>query len=442
MQVGDGGNMQIKTVTRSDSGNFMQISRFTDENNTSEASVYFQVIDAPARVCKPLISHEGSKLKAYLPSDDVCATSHLRLEWKDTNKTNTTQNGTTILDLGTDSVGEYTVCAVGEAAKCFQGNISDLCTSYTVSRHQQSGDGVILHPAVFAVPGIVLIALIVIGGVLIWLRYKGVICQKHSIEMDEEQKLEYPLIPLIPKSDLSKIRDHLKNCYRTMTDVLVYPVGKRNVSVKKVYINLELEGIDTRDFEDTKTDLPSNFFEKDNVILMTQHKLFAPIMIVGDSGSGQSTWCKHIAYCWSHNSKMGDTEMEGLNLPPLINFQILLYLPLKHSDQRLSFQTLLQQSLFPTQQSYLKVVRNYMNEQNHSQSILIVIDGLDIIGRNASLKLISELLVSELLKSCTFIFTSRPSSFNQISDACTNKAMKLYKILEMSPEKSATYVNR
>ncbi|KAL3889349.1 hypothetical protein ACJMK2_001693 [Sinanodonta woodiana] len=419
--VGDG-NIEIKNVTRNDSGIYQATSKFRGVNAIFNASLNLQVIGVPARTCKPMISHEGANLKANLPSDDVCTTSQLRLEWISTNKTITTQNGTTILGLGTDSgEGEYMVCAVGEAMKCFQGSMADFCTFHKLSvpQHQQSGEGVKLHLAVGIPITLLAIAILAISGIL-WMRQKGRICKK---------------------SYLSKIRDYLQNHYGTMTDVSVSPAGKINVSVSEVFVTLELERIETRDTEDTNTGATphDSLVSKKDANLMTQNKFFPSIMIIGDRGSGKSTWCKHLVNCWSHNSELGDREMQGLNLPPLKDFQILLYLPLKNSDKGRSFQALLKHYLFPTQQSYLKFITNHINGQNLSQSILIIIDGLDKISKDSRLKLISDILVSEL-SSCTYIFTSRPISFNQISDDCIDMAMKLYKICEMTSEKSEIYV--
>ncbi|KAL3868599.1 hypothetical protein ACJMK2_041400, partial [Sinanodonta woodiana] len=248
---------------------------------------------------------------------------------------------------------------------------------------------------------------------------------------------------------LPEIQNYLRGLYTDMTMVSLSPTGKGNfVDVSEVYIDLDFQQMETRDLQLTETDPAWTSSYKvsasnDDARIEKGHdQRLSPIIIIGCSGSGKSTWCKHIVHCWSELSRNDNANVQDINLPYLGKYQILLYLPLKSSDRGRSFQELLEHYLFQKQPEYLKTVIKYIHDTNNPQSVLILIDGFDTIGENG--EPMSELLDHKLLFSSTVIFTCRPISLKPIIDAYAviSIQLELFKVCQIPPERSAAFASK
>ncbi|KAL3868600.1 hypothetical protein ACJMK2_041401 [Sinanodonta woodiana] len=467
MQIEETG-IQLKRTNRSDSGSYWLFLTLANQTIQLDAVTHFEVIVAPSSHCKPNITEEGSRLKAQLPSEG-CGTPPLSPKWKNTNKTLIEEaNNQSILYLGGDfEAGEYIVCAEGYSAKCYQGNISDLCTVITKSHHGPRNDGLTSNPVSIIVP-VVILALIGVAVsivVVIWWKRKLFCEKRQSGQMylatedrcSEDIAREFSQIeevPLIEKGEtlwegLPEIQSYLRGLYKDMTRVSLSPTGKENfVDVSEVYIDLDFQQMETRDLQLTETDpaWTSSYkvsVSNDDIRLVKGHnQRLSPIIIMGCSGSGKSTWCKHLVHCWSELSRNEDANVHDINLPNLGEYQILLYLPLKPSDRGRSFQELLQHYLFSKQPEYLNTVTKHIHDTNNPQSVLILIDGFDIIGEHG--EPMSELLDHNLLFSSTVIFTCRPSCLKWIVNAYADISiqLELFKVCEIPPERSAAYASK
>ncbi|KAK3596773.1 hypothetical protein CHS0354_038774 [Potamilus streckersoni] len=455
MQIGETG-IKLKTVNRSDRGSYWLSLTLASTDHKLEAVTHFEVIVAPSSKCKPTITDEGSILKAELPSSEGCGIPPLSPKWKTTSKTvmQKSQNQS-LLDLGNNfEFGEYVVCAEGDSAICYHGNISDFCTGYIKSQHRRHDDGLTPNHVSIIIPIVLVAVIAIIVSILavIWWKRKFSCGNKESEEMNmpmestpagtADGSVKEEGDPLIEKG-FPEIKNYLRGLYKDMTSVSLSPTGKENfVDVSEVYINLDFQQMETRDSKYTETDQTSYkaSVSKEDFHILKAH--VSPIIIVGSKGCGKSTWCKHVVQCWSQNSKTENANIHGINLPYLGEYQVLLYLPLKSSDRGLSFQELLQQTLFQGQPKYLNIIMKYMHDKNHAQSILILIDGFDIISVYA--KPMSELFDHKLFSLCTVIFTCRPSSFKLIFNACVDSSiqLELYKICEIPLEKSTAYASK
>ncbi|KAL3868609.1 hypothetical protein ACJMK2_041405 [Sinanodonta woodiana] len=470
MQIGETG-IKLKRTNRSDSGSYWLSLTLASTDHKIEAVTHLEVKVAPSSQCKPNITEEGSVLKAQVPSVG-CGIPPLSPKWKNTSNTliQEAQNQS-LLDLGGDfKAGKYIVCAEGYSAICYKWDISDLCAAITKSHHGRRDDGSTPTPVSIIVP-VVIIALIgVVVSILavIWWKRKLffetrqseqmglMICLRpddtHSDIVQECPQTEQVL--LIEKGETSweglpEIQSYLRGLYKDMTRVSLSPTGKENfVDVSEVYIDLDFQQMETRDLQLTETDpaWTSSYMvsvcNDDTRLVKGHNQRLSPIIIMGCSGSGKSTWCKHIVHCWSQRSKNEDANVQDINLPNLGEYQILLYLPLKFSDRGCSFQKLLQHYLFQDQPEYLNVVTKHIRDKSHAHSVLILIDGFDIIGEHG--EPMSELLDHNLLFSSTVIFTCRPSCLKWIVNAYADISiqLELFKVCEIPPERSAAYASK
>ncbi|KAK3584973.1 hypothetical protein CHS0354_009665 [Potamilus streckersoni] len=446
IQIGETG-IKIRTATRSDSGTYWLSLTLSSVDHKLEAATHLEVKVAPSNQCKPRITQEGRILKAELRLE-WCGTPPLTLKWKLTNATVSDEinNSSSLLDLGLNpEPGEYKVCAEGEAAKCFQGNISDLCEIYAISLeslHIRNNLVAMILPIV-VVP--VLIAIAVIWFARRFIRIK---CGCNSKSRSSGEKRTGNDREKAAIGPLMEIQNHLRGLYGRKQRVDVIFSGERySVDISDVYMDMDFQEMDSTsvrctDINHTSTPPDNKVISDNKCIIKTQSKPCNPIMIVGDSGSGKSTWCNHFVQCWSRNSKIEDANIEGLNVPDLGKFKFLLYLQLNSSDRGLSFQEILEQSLFQQQPAYLQIIMRCLYDENHAPSILILIDGLDKVGDD--IKPITELLDLKLLSLCTVILTSRPSIFRQTFDTRIDSSMqlKLFKVCDMTQEKSKIYIEK
>ncbi|KAL3868605.1 hypothetical protein ACJMK2_041405 [Sinanodonta woodiana] len=401
MQIGETG-IKLKRTNRSDSGSYWLSLTLASTDHKIEAVTHLEVKVAPSSQCKPNITEEGSVLKAQVPSVG-CGIPPLSPKWKNTSNTliQEAQNQS-LLDLGGDfKAGKYIVCAEGYSAICYKWDISDLCAAITIQECPQTEQ-----------------VLLIEKGETSW-------------------------------EGLPEIQSYLRGLYKDMTRVSLSPTGKENfVDVSEVYIDLDFQQMETRDLQLTETDpaWTSSYMvsvcNDDTRLVKGHNQRLSPIIIMGCSGSGKSTWCKHIVHCWSQRSKNEDANVQDINLPNLGEYQILLYLPLKFSDRGCSFQKLLQHYLFQDQPEYLNVVTKHIRDKSHAHSVLILIDGFDIIGEHG--EPMSELLDHNLLFSSTVIFTCRPSCLKWIVNAYADISiqLELFKVCEIPPERSAAYASK
>ncbi|KAL3868601.1 hypothetical protein ACJMK2_041402 [Sinanodonta woodiana] len=459
-QIGET-DLWLRAATRSDNGSYSFTLTFATTHRTLDAVTHLEVIAAPSSQCKPNITEEGSILKAEVPSVG-CGTPPLSPKWKNTSNTliQEAQNPS-LLDLGGDfKAGKFIVCAEGNSAICYQGNISDLCAVITKSHHGQRDDGWTPNPVSIILP----IALIVSILAVIWWKRK-LFCGNRQCEQicltPEDTPTDIAIgcglneeIPLIEigetsREGLPEIQSYLRGLYKDMTRVSLSSTGKENFTdVSEVYIDLDFQQMETRDLKHSETNLSWKTSYKlsasndDIGIVGARNQPVSPIIIIGCRGSGKSTWCKHLVDCWSEISKHDNANVQDINLPNLGEYQILLYLPLKSSDRGLSFQELLQHYLFQEKPEYLNVVTKHIRDRSRAQSVLIRIDGFETIGENV--QSMSELLDHNLLFSSTVIFTCRPSCLNRIVNTYTDISIQLdlFKVCEIPLERSAAYASK
>ncbi|KAL3869633.1 hypothetical protein ACJMK2_042298 [Sinanodonta woodiana] len=467
MQIGETG-IKIKTANRSDSGTYWLSLTLASVDHKLEAATSLEVKVAPSSECKPRITRAGSIMMAELPPEG-CGTPYLTPKWKRTDMTVSQDlNNSSRLDLGSKpEPGEYMVCAEGESAKCYEGNMSDLCTKYNIWR-----DGPSDNLLTVILPGVLVSVLIItLLAVAIW--FKGGVIRKRCRKKDETIKedrnisskeantfndFEMSTTDTVSKKSstevkpktkfgkgLTNIQNHLKEMYDTMTNIPLSPFDDNiSVNVTELYIKIHLEKVELADVDVCDSSSSSNM-PRDRQPLISkdedkQGNLFRPIFIFGDCGSGKTTWCKHLVQCWLQTSDENDANIQSLNLPDIRHFQILLYLPLQFSDNDLSFQELLEKYIFNDKSAYLEFVMNFV--ENSSRNVLIIMDGVDV-NREQS-KVISRLLHEKLVSSCTVIVTSRPSSLKMLYDTCDDKTEQLilFRIRKMDINDSKIYARR
>ncbi|KAL3869630.1 hypothetical protein ACJMK2_042295 [Sinanodonta woodiana] len=439
MQIGETG-IKIKKANRSDSGTYWLSLTLASVDHKLEAATHLEVKVAPSSECKPIIARAGSNLMAKLPHEG-CGTPYLTPRWKRTDITNSSR-----LDLGSKpEPGEYMVCAEGESAKCYQGNISDLCTKYNIWPEDPSDNLLtVILPSV-----LVSVLIITLVAVAIWCK-GGVIrkcCRIKEETVKEDQNISSKEANTVNDFGevLTKIQNHLKEMYDSMTNIPLSPFDdKISVSVTELYINIHLEKVELADVDVCDSSSSSNM-PRDRQPLISkdedkQGNLFRPIFIFGDCGSGKTTWCKHLVQCWLQKSDENDANIQGINLPDIRHFQILLYLPLQISDKDLSFQELMEKYIFNDKSAYLEFVMNFVDD--NSRNVLIIMDGMDV-NREQS-KVISRLLHEKLVSSCTVIVTSRPSSLKMLYDTCDDKTEQLilFRIRKMDIDDAKIYALR
>ncbi|XP_060567863.1 uncharacterized protein LOC132726549 [Ruditapes philippinarum] len=128
------------------------------------------------------------------------------------------------------------------------------------------------------------------------------------------------------------------------------------------------------------------------------------IYVVGDAGSGKSSFCKYLINCWcmahsdGHNE---DDEFEGVK--EMKKFDFMFYISLRHSIKIRSIQEMLEMR-------YDKIKNLSKLLENDSEKIIILLDGLDEWSFDSETRneFQAGLPERDFTKKYTIVTTSRP----------------------------------
>ncbi|KAL3872638.1 hypothetical protein ACJMK2_035853 [Sinanodonta woodiana] len=224
-----------------------------------------------------------------------------------------------------------------------------------------------------------------------------------------------------------------------MTALSLSPCYEENfVDVSKVYCDLDIislgenvEGMEyisptVASYKDILGDDDMNVGTADNVCPI-------PAMILGDCGSGKSSWCKNLVnkWCRYHDDNEVNLKDNDLGIPELAKFDILLYITLQKKGEGLSFQEHVRNTLFADAADYFEDI---ISNRQPMPSILILIDGFDevIWDLEQNLNLLRE------NNQCSIVVTSRTSGL----DCLHLKPLRLFKIQRMSFTRSEEYAKK
>ncbi|KAK3580842.1 hypothetical protein CHS0354_032901 [Potamilus streckersoni] len=461
MQEGENGFRIIK-VTQSDIGTYKLMYNSPQTNGSSEY-INLQVIVPPTNCCIPNITRQGDILEAKLPQE-CCGIPMLTPKWMNS-------GNASILNTRLQP-GTYTACADGMALKCFRGNVDGLCANFTLDALHTQNENI----SMLGVLGVVMVVLgSMIGiGLVIFLVYRKRkhICGKCHLPK-EEDIVEYnpdernflmvvedsaiaseePKMTLInlnkenasveeetfPKG-VQAIKRHLINQYRTMTAVSLSPCYEENlVDVSEVYCDLDIislgedvEGIEY--INPTVATYKEILCGEDKNVATTDSICPIPAMILGECGSGKSSWCKNVVskWCQYHDNNEMNLKESDLGVPELARFDILLYIALENKGEGLSFLEYVRNTFFYKGSDYFEKIISCSSQ--HRVSILLLIDGFDEVtcDLEASLNLLRE------NKQCSIVVTSRSSHL----DCLQLKPLRLFQIQGMSPSRSKEYTKK
>ncbi|KAL3872637.1 hypothetical protein ACJMK2_035852 [Sinanodonta woodiana] len=437
MAIGEN-SIIIRNVTISDSGTYTLVLTSGSSQKFTEFTVNLEVLVPPTDQCVPNITHESNALRPKLPPD-ICGIPMVTSKWKhlpDNISVLTVDSG---LEPGT-----YTACAHGKSLRCYKGDVDRLCSNYTIPEIQpqnqsSSMSGGIIAAIIFHALLIVTIAIVLMCLKKGYIRCKLSKSTRESIvENDLHEEMALMGVETSVK-DVQAIKRHLISQYRTMTALPLSPCYEENfVDVFKVYCDLDIislgenvEGIEyihrtVASYKEILGGDDKNEGTADNVCPI-------PAMILGECGSGKSSWCKNLVNKWCHYHDNNEINFEDndLGVPELANFDILLYITFKHKGEGLSFLEHVRNSLFADAADYFEDI---MSNQQPMPSILLLIDGFDEVtwDLEQSLNLIRENTQSSI------VITSRSSGLNYLR----LKPLRIFQIQGMSPSRSKEYAKK
>ncbi|KAL3872646.1 hypothetical protein ACJMK2_035861 [Sinanodonta woodiana] len=156
-------------------------------------------------------------------------------------------------------------------------------------------------------------------------------------------------------------------------------------------------------------------------------------MILGECGSGKSSWCKNLVnkWCKCHDINRMNLKDNDLAVTELAKFDILLYITLQNKGEGMSFLEHVRNTLFADATDYFEDI---ISNRHPMPSILLLIDGLDEVtwDREQSLNLLGE------NKQCSIVITSRTSGFNYLH----LKPLRIFQIQEMNLSRSKEYAKK
>ncbi|KAL3872650.1 hypothetical protein ACJMK2_035865 [Sinanodonta woodiana] len=433
--------IKIKKANRSDSGTYKLTYNTDATENSSSVNLEVEVIVPPTNQCIPIITHESNALRPELPPD-VCGIPMVTSKWE-----NLPDNISVLIFESGLEPGTYTACANGKSLRCYKGDVDSLCKNYTIVPEIQR----LPQNQSSSVP-VVIIAAIIFHAVLIMTVTIVLVCLKKEYirsklcksmkEMTVENDLNEGMALMGEDTSgkgVQAIKRHLITQYRTMTAVPLSPCYEENfVDVSKVYCDLDIislgenvEGIEyigptVASYKEILGGDDRNVGTADNVCPI-------PAMILGDCGSGKSSWCKNLVNKWCQyhdNNEMNLTDND-LGVPELAKFDILLYVTLQNKGEGLSFLEHVRYNLFANADDYFE---NIISNQQPMVPILLLIDGLDEVTRDLeqSFKLLRD------YKQCSIVVTSRSSGFNYLH----LKPLRIFQIEGMRPSRSKEYAKK
>ncbi|KAK3580843.1 hypothetical protein CHS0354_032901 [Potamilus streckersoni] len=454
MAIGEN-SIKIRNATRSDSGTYTLVLTSGLTQKFLEYTIHLEVLVPPTYKCIPNITLEGNAFMVKLPPD-VCGIPMLTPQWSKGN----------INFESRPLPGMYTACAFGESKICFKGNADKLCSNYTVSEIQTWNESSSVHDSSISAAIIFpILIVIVITGLVLWKRelvrkkFRCLSPEDEIVQHNPDERNALMVVEVLataseeakmrlsnlneeetfPKG-VQAIKRHLINQYRTMTAVSLSPCYEENlVDVSEVYCDLDIislgedvEGIEY--INPTVATYKEILCGEDKNVATTDSICPIPAMILGECGSGKSSWCKNVVskWCQYHDNNEMNLKESDLGVPELARFDILLYIALENKGEGLSFLEYVRNTFFYKGSDYFEKIISCSSQ--HRVSILLLIDGFDEVtcDLEASLNLLRE------NKQCSIVVTSRSSHL----DCLQLKPLRLFQIQGMSPSRSKEYTKK
>ncbi|KAK3580840.1 hypothetical protein CHS0354_032896 [Potamilus streckersoni] len=412
MPIGEN-SIKIRNATRNDTGFYTLVQTSGSTQNFFKSTLYLEVLVPPTNQCIPNITLEGNSLQAILPLGG-CGIPKLTPNW-----TSGTQklisDRISVLDLTSETKTElYIACAVGSSKRCIQIDSCNLCTNYTVSEPQvQDNSNTRLNLWWIPVP---IILIIIIKSVACLLCYKWIKKKnKYPARRDDggannETGAGTALIDLeldelgrtVPEKEtfsiigVTELRRHLIGQYKTTKSVAISPCQEENhVDVSHIYCELEIMSLGTGD-DDVRENVTTASVLRSSI--GEENFRPTPVMIIGECGSGKTTWCKNLVHQWCqyHDKKESKLSTDDSSIPD--------------------------------------IARRYIVE--HADSVLLLIDGLDEV--TCSLEPVVNLLKEDETFSISIVLASRPSGLECLQEK-VGRSLRLFEIHGMSLESSKKY---
>ncbi|KAL3872632.1 hypothetical protein ACJMK2_035847 [Sinanodonta woodiana] len=474
MAIGEN-SIKIRNATRSDSGTYMLVVTNRSSQKFTEFTLDLEVLVPPTNRCIPIITHERNALRPKLPPD-ICGIPMVTSKWKHYSDDISVLNFESGLEPGT-----YTACANGKSLRCFKEDVDKLCLNYTNTVSQVPEIQRLPQNQSSSVP-VVIIAAIIFHAVLIMTVTIVLVCLKkeyirsklcksmreETMENDPHEEMALMQVKTSVKG-VQAFKRHLITQYRTMTALPLSPCYEENfVDVSKVYCDLDIislgENVEGMEYirpavasykeilgGDDNTDnvcpIPVYQYTTQKVasykeILGGDHKNVGtadndcpiPAMILGDCGSGKSSWCKNLVNKWCHYHDNNEMNLKDndLGVPELAKFDILLYVTSQNKGEGVSFQEHVKNTLFVnTSDCFEDIISN----RQPMASILLLIDGFDKGTWDFEQSLN---LVFKGNKQCSIVITSRSSDLDYLHF----KPLRIFQIQGMSPSTSKEYAKK
>ncbi|KAL3872623.1 hypothetical protein ACJMK2_035838 [Sinanodonta woodiana] len=459
-------SIKIRNATRYDTGTYTLILTSGSIQVLIEHTSHLKVIVPPNNICIPNVTREGDVLMAVLSSND-CGVPSLTPEWRGTNQT--FRGNISILSLEPGPVKQiYTACAVGKSLDCFVGDPTTLCYNYSTAVQSPQ----ILPTSIVSEAGIigVIIFYVLIGAIfLVYWKVESVkkrLCPRHdtrkTVDIQDEEShlmktetavediadgsrtvagteiLEHKTPPII---DVKVIKKHLIDQYKTMKAVSLAPCYEENyIDVSRVYCELEIKHLGVQDEECRLNRVAENVASEQEIFSShdTDHITPIPALLLGECGSGKTTWCKNIVdqWCQYYERNESNVEMTDSSIPYIAKFEILLYIPFKKDLEGLSFNDYLKTTVFANVPDYYDYTTRYISE--HRETVLVLIDGFDEVICNPWS--IVTLLMEKTTIPCLIVLTSRPIGLKHLQKV--GISLRLFQIQAMIPDKSKEYVSK
>ncbi|XP_060566464.1 uncharacterized protein LOC132725378 isoform X2 [Ruditapes philippinarum] len=128
------------------------------------------------------------------------------------------------------------------------------------------------------------------------------------------------------------------------------------------------------------------------------------IYVVGNAGSGKSSFCKYLINCWCMAHSDGHNEDDEFGgVKEMKKFDFMFYISLRHNIKRLNIQEMLEMRY-----NKIKMLRKLM--ENDSEKVIILLDGLDewSFDSETSNEFQAGLPERDFTMKYTIVTTSRP----------------------------------
>ncbi|KAL3872627.1 hypothetical protein ACJMK2_035842 [Sinanodonta woodiana] len=465
MAIGEN-SIKIRNATRSDSGTYTLVLTSGSTQKFTEFTLDLEVLVPPTDRCVPNITHERNALRPKLPPD-ICGIPMVTSKWKhlpDNISVLTFESG---LEPGT-----YTACAHGQSLRCYKGDVDRLCSNYTIPEIQRLPQNQSISVPVVIIAAIIvpLVSIGIIAIVLMCLKKGYIRCKLYKSTREESMENDRNEVIALMGEDTSgkapeeatnilhnpeerdamageetsqkgvpAIKRHLITQYRTITAVPLSPCYEENFEdVSKVYCDLDIinlgENVEGMEYISPTVASYKEILGGDDKNVGTADNVCPiPAMILGECGSGKSSWCKNLVNKWCHYHDNNEVNLKDndLGVPELAKFDILLYITLQNKGEGLSFQEHVRNTLFADATDYFE---NILSNRQPMAYILFLIDGLDEVTRDLeqSLNLIRE------NTQCSIVVTSRSSGLNYLH----LKPLRIFQIKGMSPSRSKEYAKK